>query len=204
MSNEKKSPPAFLVWMSENSRTVSIIVFIIFAVFAFLAVIFPVRLQDNDRKVKSYTPVSAAIDSAQVYNYTGGGRYNGGVVGTINNINVHYDVDGITYTAYFSGYDAGKSGLHEGGSITVYYNPDNPSDAVVENSPRVIMNTVLFTVIFALVAVFSFTAGVNIRKNGIKIHMINTQDWSKSTEDNPVHRNTIEYYKSPDESDYDL
>ena len=196
MSNEKDQAPAIMLWMSKNSQAVAAVIFITGAIFAALAVIFPFLLKENDRKVNTYIPVSAIVDTCQSRRLSSS-RTN--VNASVNNINVHYDVDGTTYHTYFADFDYSGKGLREGDSVTIYYNPDNPSESIAKYSPRVFMYTILLVIIFSLVAIFSVYSGVNILKRGIKVTKIDFHDWSKVIDDAPVRRVNIEYYQGYEE-----
>ena len=87
------------------------------------------------------------------------------------------EVDGKTYTAYLSNVDTYNGSLNKGDSITVYYNPDDPSEVAVKTSPRVALFKIILTVISGLAALLAIYAGVTIAKRGIKISAPDASDW---------------------------
>ncbi len=174
MSEVRKQPPAFMVWMAKNSNAVAAIALILGAIFALIAILLPLMMYVNDQAAESYTPVSAIVDSA-VSDRVNSGRTKTNI--NNNNVDIQYEVDGKTYTAYLSNVDTYNGSLNKGDSITVYYNPDDPSEVAVKTSPRVALFKIILTVISGLAALLAIYAGVTIAKRGIKISAPDASDW---------------------------
>ncbi|MBQ8133335.1 MAG: DUF3592 domain-containing protein [Clostridia bacterium] len=193
MTKGEKRVYSVMTWIQNSSKLVSVILFIVSAVLVGVGVYFAIILADNSMTVNSYTPTTAVVDyAAEDKSYYSGRRLRS--VSSTNNVVAHYEVDGAEYSVHITGLGVNETRLQQGDTITVYYNPSDPSQAIVKASAGFVTISVVFIIIFAVLAIVLTKKGIKILNNGIKLNIPDKDDHGFTSYDAPAYRNTTDYY----------
>lgn len=146
------------------------ILFMVSAVLIGLGVNFVVVIADNSMKVNTYTQTTAIVDYAKERNTSSYTSREIRAVSSRNNVTAHYEVDGTAYSIHITGFGVNENNLQQGDSITVYYDPANPSQAIVKASAGFVFLNVFFIVLCSVLAIV-------LIKKGIKLNIPDKDDY---------------------------
>ena len=138
-------------WIQHNSKVISILLFIVSIGFAGAGLYFVYIFADNTITVNSYTPTEAIVDYVKENRTYSSGK-NLRSVSSANNVIAHYEVNGEEYSIHVQGFGVNERRLTKGDTITVYYDPSNPSNAVVKASTGFFAIGFFFIILFSVLA----------------------------------------------------